>query len=519
MTFAAPRFAHTAGGVELPVPDDTPGATSLPCLVSDEPDRLVETHSAYVLMIGDRVLKWKKALDLGFADFRSLAAREAACQAEVALNRRLAPDVYLGVDVLRRGDGTADEHVVVMRRLPAATRLSVLVVSGDDVSGQVRSLARLLADFHSRCAPSPDPTSVAGPDALRALWTTGLDALAAVPDMVDRDDVDEARALVDAYLTGRRPLLRGRIARGLVRDGHGDLLTDDIFCLPDGPRVLDCLDFDAALRHGDVLADIATLVMDLERLGADAAAGQLLHEYAEFSGEQHPESLAHLYIAYRAQVRAKVALIRAQQTTDDSVLHEQRSQARVLVRLMLRHLRRTAVTLVLVGGLPGSGKSTLAEGLAQAGGCLVLSSDLVRRELALPATERYSDAAVGRVYDILLSRAEAGLREGWDVVLDASWTDPDRRADAARLADATSSSLLSYHCVVPDEVAQRRLAGRGPDHPSDADARVRRTLGASCATWPDAVELRTDGPPAVALRAALAGLRQRSAQHQRSPRT
>ena len=143
-----------------------------------EPDRLVETHSAYVLMVGDRVLKWKKALDLGFADFRSLEARARACRAEVDLNRRLAPDAYLGVDVLRQEDGSAREHVVVMRRLPASTRLSALVTTGTDVRQPVHQLARLLADFHSRCAPTPQPEDVGGPARLRELWDIGLDALA-----------------------------------------------------------------------------------------------------------------------------------------------------------------------------------------------------------------------------------------------------------------------------------------------------------------------------------------------------
>jgi uncharacterized protein len=468
-----------------------------------EPDRLVETHSAHVLMVGDRVFKWKKPLDLGFVDFRTLASRERACAQELALNRRLAPDVYLGVDVLRRDDGSVREHVLVMRRLPAATRLRALVLAGADVREPVRLLARLLADFHARCAPSPRPRDVAGPGRLRQLWDVGLDALATGGDLLDQADVDEARALVDTYLTGRGPLLTARIAGGQVRDGHGDLLTDDIFCLPDGPQVLDCLDFDPGLRHGDVLGDLAMLVMDLEHLGAAPAAAQLLREYGEFSGEHHPESLAHLYVAYRAQVRAKVALIRARQTSDAEVREDQLQQARQLAGLMLLHLRRTRVRLVLVGGLPGSGKSTVADGLSRATGSLVLSSDLVRRELALPADARYSAPAVDRVYRVLLERARRALEQGWDVVLDASWTAAAHRSSAQDLADRTRSTLVELHCRATDDVAELRLRRRGADHPSDADVGVRRSLAATAAPWPTAQAVDTGGLVDEAVAAAV----------------
>ena len=468
-----------------------------------EPDQLVETHSAHVLMVGDRVFQWKKPLDLGFADFRTLASRELACREEVRLNRRLAPDVYLGVDVLRREDGTVREHVVVMRRLPAAARLGSLVVGGTDVHAAVHLLARLLADFHSRCATSARPETVAGPDRLRELWELGLDALAADAELLDREEVAEARSHVDAYVSGRGPLFSRRISSGQVRDGHGDLLADDIFCMPDGPRILDCLDFDPALRHGDVLGDMATLVMDLEHLGAPEAGEQLLHEYSEFSGEHHPSTLAHLYVAYRAQVRAKVALVRAGQVTDPASHAHEVQQARQLTRLMIEHLRLTRVVLVLVGGLPGSGKSTVADGLAAATGALVLSSDLVRHQLDLPLAVRYSPEAVNHVYEVLLERARAGLEQGWDVVIDASWADAGQRAAAARLAVQSHSSLLELRCDANDAIADRRLRNRPAGHPSDADPAVRRTMAAHDHPWPSATALLTNGHPADAVAAAV----------------
>src|SRR5690606_4917082 len=115
------------------------------------------------------------------------------------------------------------------------------------------------------------------------------------------------------YLAGRDRLFAHRIAGGFARDGHGDLLADDIFCLDDGPRIIDCLAFDDDLRVGDVLLDVAFLVMDLERLAGIETAESFLAQYQSFANERHPRTLMHHYVAYRALVRSKVNCLRAGQ--------------------------------------------------------------------------------------------------------------------------------------------------------------------------------------------------------------
>ena len=468
------------------------------------PGLLLETHTAFVLLVGDRVLKWKKPVTFDFVDFGTLDARRRACEAEVELNRRLAPDVYLGVATLRAEDGSPLEHAVVMRRLPSDAALSSLARDGADLSGPVHELARRLASFHARCESAPDPWAVAGVERLRDLWDAGLDVLADATGVVERTDVEQVRHHVRAYLDGRRRLLEERVARGCVRDGHGDLLADDVFVLPDGVRVLDCLDFDPRLRHGDVLLDVASLAMDLERLARPEAATQLLHEYVELTGETHPQSLEDLFIAYRAQVRAMVAVLRAAQ--DGADRSDQEQQARRLLGLALEHLRRGSVRLVLVGGLPGSGKSTVAESLSQRRGWVVHSSDLVRKELRLPVDQRYTAGAVDRVYDELLRRARLSLERGWSVVLDATWSDAGHRERARDVAAATSSALVPLLCAAPEEVETGRIARRTAEHVSDADVVVHRKLAARADRWPDAHRIDTAGPVQDAVRQADAAV-------------
>lgn len=343
-----------------------------------------ETHTAVVFFVGDRAYKLKKPVDLGFLDYTTEAARRAACERELALNRRFAPDVYLGLGEFRSPDTDKPEPLVVMRRMPTGRRLSRLVSEGADVDGVLRAVARLLATRHADAPRSPDVDEQGTRDALSSRWEASFTQVMALADDGHLPDgVEEVERLVRRYLAGRKQLFETRIEQGRVVDGHGDLLAEDIFCLDDGPRVLDCLEFDDRLRYVDALDDAAFLAMDLEQLGAPEAAAFFLAQYSEYFGDPAPPSLWHHYVAYRAFVRAKVSLIQARQGTPGA-----QAAARRLVMTALRHLHTSAVGLTLVGGLPGSGKSTLSGALADRLGVTLLSSDRLRKELAgIPAEE------------------------------------------------------------------------------------------------------------------------------------
>ena len=179
------------------------------------------------------------------------------------------------------------------------------------------------------------------------------------------------RRLVDAYLSGRAALFAARIDGGHVVDGHADLLADDIFCLPDGPALLDCLEFDDRLRYVDVIDDAAFLAMDLEYLGRPDLAEFFLDRYRELSGDDAPDSLRHFYVAYRAVVRAKVDCVRLTQGHPEAAADAQRHLA-----IAAEHLSRGAVRLVVVGGAPATGKTTVARRSGRIPWC---TADLHRR--------------------------------------------------------------------------------------------------------------------------------------------
>jgi aminoglycoside phosphotransferase family enzyme/predicted kinase len=455
-----------------------------------------ETHISVLFHLGDRVYKLKKPIQLSFLDWRERSAREAACHREVELNRRLSPDVYLGVVDLV-ADGVPLDHLVVMRRMPAERRLSRLVTDGVDVTSQLRVLADQLVAFHADAPRSPEINAAVGPVPLGANWDDNLEVLrASAGTILDAEIVERVSALAHRYIDGRAVLFEERAAAGCAVDGHGDLLADDIYLLDDGPRVLDCIEFYDDFRYVDVLDEVAFLAMDIERLGAPGLAAEFLTMYCDASGEHHPGSLTHHFIAYRASVRAKVACVRAGQGAESST-----EDARQLLDLALRHVEASRVRLVLVGGLPGSGKSTVSTRLATETGWPVFHSDVVRKELAGidPETSMaagyheglYRPDHTAATYRSLLDTARQRLERGESVILDASWTDAAFRADAEALAETTSSDLVALRCVAPFEVASRRLRERVAKTGSDADPGVTTAMMLDETPWPESCPIDT----------------------------
>jgi uncharacterized protein len=472
------------------------------------PARLVETHISVLVFVGDRVYKLRKPVHFDFLDFTDRAVREADCRREVLLNRRLAPDVYLGVaDVVM--DGEPIDHMVVMRSLPGERRLAALVRAGADVGGWLRRIAAVLVAFHAAAERSPEISRSATRAALARHWEDNFEETRRFVGTVLEPAADqEIRTLVGQWLGHHESLLDARIAAERICDGHGDLQAEDVFCLDDGVRILDCIEFSDRLRYGDVCADVAFLAMDLERLGRRDAAEQFVTEYESLATERFPAPLLHHYIALRAYVRAKVACLEWEQGVGGAD-----ERARRLHALTGRHLRLARPTVVLVGGLPGTGKSTLAAGLAARTGWKLLRSDEVRRQVPLsaetdPGTGRYAPEAVRAVYAELRRRARQHLEEGEPVILDASWIDAAQRAAVRQTAEDSGGGLVELCCSCDGSVAAERIRRRhGADDLSDATPEVHSLMAERMDAWPSATVIDTsDVTAADVLSTALSAL-------------
>jgi aminoglycoside phosphotransferase family enzyme/predicted kinase len=477
---------------------------------------VAETHAGVVFFTGDRAYKLKKPVNLGFLDFSTRELREQACHREVELNRRFAPDVYLGVADVTMSPETLCDHLVVMRRMPAERRLSDLVRARAPVDDALRAIARLVARAHTASPRSARISAQGTRDALRERWTASFDQVRPFHGRaIDASDADEVERLTLRFLESREPLFTARIKEGRIVDGHGDLMADDIFCLDDGPRVLDCLDFDDRLRWLDGLDDAAFLAMDLERLNAPHLAEHFISWYAEYADDPAPPSLRHHYVAYRAFVRAKVACL----CWSQGDTHATGDVGRY-TEIALRHLNAGSVSLILVGGLPGTGKSALSEALGDRLGYTVLNSDRVRKELAEISPDTPAPAPYGtgiynafwtrRTYAELLARATRLLSYGESVIIDASWTSAQHRADAACTAEQARAHLIPLQCDTP--LADERLRTR-PRGVSDASPAIAAQMAESAAPWPEAITIDTSGPIEDSAQRALRAVRPHGPDH------
>ena len=462
---------------------------------------VIQTHISWVFLTGDRVYKLKKSVDVGFVSFTTLHARNGDCETEVALNRRLAPDLYLGVapiepageagfrvgpiDPSGRATGPG-EHCVVMRRLPPGRDAETLLARGALPARWLGAAAEQLAAFHAEHGLGrPAPFSAAAwRDRIRKPVLANFDALLAnrsahLSPHLSEAEIEELRAAAIERFDGLHDEFEARRLAGRAVDGHGDLHLQHVwFERDDGvPIVIDCLEFSDDLRRVDAASEVAFLAMDLAYRGYASHAEHWLARYAEAADDADLYRVVDFFVSYRAAVRAKVAAIESCDAGIPPADRERHAQdARDRVAFARDALRpRAPGALILVGGLIGSGKSTVARLLAEQHGGVVLSSDAIRRnDPVAQAAEtdpsswqqgRYAPEAISRIYDAIASRAEAIVGAGRTAILDASWSRAELRARARGWAAkwGATCSYVEARCGRDETLARlekRKREGR-----------------------------------------------------------
>ena len=482
----------------------------------------INTHAASVFLAGPSAYKVKRAVRFPFLDFSTLEKRKAALEAEITANRPFASELYLEVlPIVRRdgkltlgGEGSAVEWALKMRRFDETQTLDFLADAGRIDKALIEELARAVAAAHER-AP------VADADAwIRALaeYIEQNDvALRERADLFEPQGVDGLTARSRAAFARVRALLVERGAQGLIRRGHGDLHLGNIALIDASPVPFDALEFDPVVASGDLLYDLAFLLMDLIERKREADANLVLNVYLEET--RRPSDLdalaaLPLFMSVRAAIRAKVTAAKL-----DGARPEERepiaAQAKAYFALACDLIAPPPPRLIAVGGLSGTGKSVLARALAPrvapAPGAVLIRSDVERKAMfGLAQTEKlppqaYTAEVGERVYATLADKARRIIAAGHSAIIDAVFARDAERASVTELARAHRFAFRGLFLTADLAVRIARVGDRVHDA-SDANAEVARqqeryTLGAL-----DWTQIDASGNPSETLARAKAAI-------------
>lgn len=445
------------------------------------PPLRLDTHLSVVLVHGGQAWKFKKPLATAFVDQSTLARRQQACVDEVQLNRRYAPSVYLGVAHVTgtpqapdlQGTGPVLDVAVHMRAFDNAGLWAARAARGALGPAHVDDLAATLARFHE-AAPRADAASPHGTPARVAGWVLhNLDELQTLAGSAGlRGGVRRLRQASTAALARLAPVLAQRHASGAVRELHGDLHLGNVVQIDGRATPFDGLEFNADWRWVDCADELAFLAMDLRAHGLAGLANRFVDAYLAHRGDYDAAELVPMYAAYRAAVRAKVALLRAVQPDADGAT--QRRHARRYLALALACARVAArpprAPLLLTHGPSGSGKTTLTQPLLEALGALRIRSDVERKRLAgLPALANsgstpgaglYGAEMTRATYARLLQAAAPVLRAGCPAILDATFLQHEHRARARAWAASQGHAVWLLDFALPAERLRQQLRQR-----------------------------------------------------------
>ncbi len=428
---------------------------------------LVETHVSWVFLTGRYAYKVKKPVKLPFVDFSTLKLRKRFCDEELRVNRRLAPELYLGVVPIggtpaapRVGRKPAFEYTVKMREFATADRLDRRLAAKRVPKSALAKFGAELARFHSGLPPV---RGIAAGDVAVAA-RRNIDELADYLGGRKQRELALLRRWTERQCEQLEPIFARRATAGAHRECHGDLHLQNLLWRDGKILAFDALEFDRKLRDVDVVSETAFLAMDLRAHGRTDLAYELLNGYFEVGGDYEGVDVLPFYLVYRALVRAKVAAIKEAQSAADG-----HGAERYLATALELHAPKKPL-LVVTRGLSGSGKTFVTDELVSRLPAIRVRSDLERKRLhGLAATARTSSALGGGLYTAAASRrtyaalaeiADRLLRSGQNAIVDATFLRRSERLELRQVAASNAARFVILDCTASRAELRRRVRKR-----------------------------------------------------------
>jgi aminoglycoside phosphotransferase family enzyme/predicted kinase len=445
--------------------------------------QVIETHISQVILTGDYAYKIKKPMDFGFLNFSTLERRKHFCEEELRLNRRLADKLYLDVlpitgtpeSPVIGGEGEAFEYAIKMRQFKQDQLFDRLQEQGELAPELLTSLAQQVAAFHEQLPPVPEDKPLGTPEAVFAAMQENFDQIRPLigdPDLLMQ--LDNLQAWTESTFERHRDLIASRRAGGLVRECHGDLHLANITRFEGQVTVFDCIEFSEPFRWIDVINDLAFLLMDLESRREGALANLVLNTYLEYRDDFEALPLLPLYKAYRAMVRAKIALFTmGNPSLTEGEKTDLMQRYRDYAQLAEDYSTIPNHYLLATTGLSASGKTWVSASMAGELGLIRLRSDVERKRLhGLAPLESshsstggnlYTREATAKTYQRLADLAGQILAAGLPAIVDAASLKENERSLLASVAEAQGVPFALIHCEAPEKLRREWIRNRKGD--------------------------------------------------------
>lgn len=446
----------------------------------------IQTHISHVFIAPPFVYKLKKPVDFGFVDYKTLEKRKHFCEREIELNRRLCSNIYLDVIPITDASDEVIEYAVKMKQLDEQYFLDSYINKNTLTTKHLNRVADVLINFYSNQNPGKEILKYGKIEQIRYNTNENFQQTKSfVGDTITNENYNAVQHFTERYFETKKTLFKRRIQEKRIVDGHGDLHLEHIHVKPDGICIYDCIEFNERFRYGDLAADLAFLVMDLDFRDLWKEGRYFIEQVAEKLEDRDLSQIIDFYKCYRAYVKGKV---KSMQSAEDEVSEKDRKEARdkaeKYFKLSLRYALLGSQPLLLIFmGRIATGKSTLTEHFEKTFNLNCFSSDRIRKSLAgIPHYKRvsepereelYSPEMSEKTYQGLMEKALKELEAGKSVILDATFSNQSGRRELIQKLENRNINYFFIETQASDPTITSRLKER--EHIGDSiisDARL-----------------------------------------------
>jgi len=439
----------------------------------------LETHCSWVILTGDYAYKIKKPVNFGFLDYSDLQKRKYYCEEEVKRNQALAKQIYLEVVPIYgssetpnfTGDGDIIEYAVKMVEFSQAGLLSQLQKKQQLTGTIIDKLANSLANFHLQATKVPLTSEIGSSEhAQQQTRDNFTQTLPLLEDQTDKQELQQLCDDVEELYKKIKPIIDQRKTDGFVRQCHGDVHLNNITLIDDEPIIFDCIDFNNDFCWTDTMADLGFITMDLDEFGEYELSWQLLNQYLQVSGDYAGLQVLPYFQAYRAMVRAKVAMFTLINTNSEADRAQQYQRYKGCIALTKKYLQTRPLKILITCGVSASGKSTLAEKLSINLNLITITSDRERKRQAnidlqtncqAPVLQGlYHPQQTEKTYHSLLEISEKVIAAGYPVIIDAAFIYKKQRQAFTMLAARLNIPFTIIYCHAPEAQLRKWLKQR-----------------------------------------------------------